>query len=64
MNLPNPLPSDNEKLPCASKPIPYTEYLYLSKSTFLVNLTAPKKVVPNVKSTLCLNGHKFTPKAI
>ena len=60
MNLPNLLPSDNE-FSCASKPIAYPEYLYLSKSAFLVNLTAPNKEFPNVKSTLCLNGHKCTP---
>ena len=35
--LPNPLPLDNEKLPCESNPVPYPEYLYLSKSAFLVN---------------------------
>ena len=31
----------------------------LSKSAFLVNLTAPKKEFPKAKSTLCLNDHKF-----
>ena len=35
------------------------KYLYLSKSAFLVNLTAPNKESSNVKSALCLNGQKF-----
>ena len=33
----NPLPLDNEKLPCTSNPMPYSEYLCLLKSAFLVN---------------------------
>ena len=64
MNLLNPLQSENEKLTCASKSIPYPECLYLSKSAFLVSFTAPKKEFPNVKSTLCLNSPKFTPKTL
>ena len=36
--LPNPI-SRNEKFPCLSNPIPYPEYLYLSKSAFLVKIT-------------------------
>ena len=39
----NLLPLDNEKLPHASNSIPDPEYLYFSKSAFLVNLTAPNK---------------------
>ena len=31
------------KLPLESDPIPYPEYLYLSISTFFVNLTAPNR---------------------
>ena len=42
-SYPNPLPSDNERLPRASNPVPHPEYLYLSKPGFLVNLTAPNK---------------------
>ena len=40
--LPNP-PPGNEKRPLESNPIPYPQYLYLSISAFLVNLTAPNK---------------------
>ena len=57
--LPNLVPSDNEKLLCASNPVPLSEYLYLSKSTFLVNLTAPNKEFPNGKSLPTVNYHKF-----
>ena len=53
----NPLPSDNEKLPCASNPILYPEYLYLSKSAIPVNLTTPNKEFSNVKSALSLDCH-------
>ena len=35
---PNP-PAKNEKVPRLSNPIPYPEYLYLSISAFLVDLT-------------------------
>ena len=42
--LSNPLPLDNKKLLGVSNPIPYLEYLYLSKPiAFLVNLTTPKQ---------------------
>ena len=58
--LPNPLPSVNEKLLRASNPIPYLKCLHLSKSTFLGNLTVPNKKLLNVKSALCLNGHKIS----
>ena len=38
------LPSQGcKKIFLATSPIPYPEYLYLSISAFLVNLTAPKK---------------------
>ena len=37
------LPSDNEKLSYSSNPIPFPEYLHLSKSSFLVNLKATNK---------------------
>ena len=57
--LPNPLPSDNEKLPCISNPIPHPECLYLSSSVFFTNLTVPNKEFPGVKLLLCLNDHKF-----
>ena len=56
--LANPLPSDNEKIPRVSHPLPYPEYLCLSKSAFLVNSATPNKEFSNVKLTLCLNGHK------
>ena len=45
--LPNVIPG-NEKLPCLSNPIPYPEYLYLSISIFLINVTAPNKQFSNV----------------
>ena len=45
--LPNPVPG-NQKLPCLSNPIPYSKYLYLSISAFLVRLTAPNKQFSNV----------------
>ena len=57
--VPNPLPSDNKKLPCELNAIPYPDYLYSSKSAFLVNLTAPNKEFANIKLALCANGHKF-----
>ena len=57
--LPSPLPSENKKLPCASNPVPYAEYLYLSKPTFLINLAVPNKEFSNVTSALILHGHKF-----
>ena len=38
---PNPLA--NEKVPCLSNPIPYPEYLHLSKSAYFTNSTAPNK---------------------
>ena len=37
------LPLVNENVLCQSNPIPYPEFLYLSISAFLVNLTAPNK---------------------
>ena len=40
--LPSP-PLGCEKLPFQSNPIPYPEYLYLSKSEFFVNLIAPDR---------------------
>ena len=54
--LQNPLPSDNKILQYTSSPIPYSEYLYLSKSAFLVNLTVSNKEFPNLKSALSLDG--------
>ena len=36
----SPQPSANKKLPCALNPMPKPEYLHLSGSVFLVNLTA------------------------
>ena len=45
--VPNPLPTEN--FPFLSNPIPYPEYLYLSISTFLVKLTAPYTLFPNVE---------------
>ena len=59
MFLPNLLPSDNEKIIRASNPMPYPEYLYSSKSTFLVTLTAQYKEFSNVKSALCLHSYKL-----
>ena len=35
------LGSRKEKLQCLSNPVPYTEYLYLSMTTFLVKVMAP-----------------------
>ena len=45
--LPDSLPSDNKKFLRELNPVPYPEYLYLSKPAFLVNLTAPKKKKKN-----------------
>ena len=42
-----------------SNPIPYPEYLYLSKLAFLVILTAPNKELLKVESTPCAYAHKF-----
>ena len=42
--LPDPVPG-NEKIPYLSNPIPYPEYLYLSISAFLVEVTAPNKTM-------------------
>ena len=39
--LPNPLATEN--VPRPPNPIPYPEYLHLSISAFLTNLTTPKK---------------------
>ena len=36
-------PLGNTKVPFASNPIPYPEYLYLSMSVFLVSLTTPNR---------------------
>ena len=47
MFLPNPVQGD-ENLPCLSNPIPYSEYLCLSISTFLVKVTAPNKQFSSV----------------
>ena len=52
MFLPNPLPSGNGKFPCASKPMSYPKYFYVSKPAFLVDLTAPNNYLPNVKLPL------------
>ena len=42
---------DSEKLwKCASSPVQYPDYLFLSKLEFLVNLTAPKNELPNANS--------------
>ena len=41
--LPNPLPSNNEKLPLASNAVPYPENSYLLRSAFAVNLNVPNK---------------------
>lgn len=49
--LPNPLLSDNEKLPRASNQIPYPGYSFFSKSVvFVVNLEVPNKEFPNSNS--------------
>ena len=57
--LPNPLPSDNEKLSHVLNPVLYPECFYLSKLAFLVNLTAPNKEFSKVKSLPTVNDHKF-----
>ena len=41
-------PPGNEKLDLLSNPIPYPEYFYLSKSAFLVKLTAQNSAFCNV----------------
>ena len=41
-----------QKIPLASNPIPDPEYLYLSISAFLVNLSAPNKQVYKVGTKL------------
>ena len=41
-------PVGNEKVPLLSNPVLYPEYLYLSRSAFLVNLTAPNKELSKV----------------
>ena len=46
--VPNPFPSDNEKLLYASNPLPYSENLCLSGSAFFTNLEAPNRKFPNV----------------
>ena len=48
---PNP-PPGNEKWDLLSNPIPQPEYLYLSKSVFLVKVTAPNKQFFRVGSLL------------
>ena len=59
--LPEPLLSENEKLPLVSNPIPYPEYQHLSGSAFLVNLTAPNKEFPNLNLVVSTNNvHKFS----
>ena len=55
----NPLPEHNEKLPRAWNPEPCQEYVYFSKSVFLVTLAAPDKEFPSSKSFRKVNGHKF-----
>ena len=57
--LPNSLSLDNEKLPWVLNPIPYPEYLYLPKSAFFTDLTAPNKKLTKIKAVLYLYGHKF-----
>ena len=57
--LPNLQPSGNEKFPHALNLIPYPEKKHLSGSTILMNLTAPNKEFPNVKSALCVCDRKF-----
>ena len=37
-----------EKVPLESNPVPYPEYLYLSMSAFLVNLTEPNRQLSKV----------------
>ena len=56
---PATLLSENQNIPRASNPIAYPKSLILSKLAFLVNLPAPNKELPNVKSTLYLNDYKF-----
>lgn len=53
--LPNPLTSNNKKLPRVSISIPQPECLYLSGSAFPVNLTAPNKEFHNEISLATLN---------
>ena len=47
------------KLQPASKPLPYPVNLYLSKSEFLVTVTATNKELSSVISALYLDGYKF-----
>ena len=44
------------KLPLKSNPIPYLEYLYLSISTFFVNLAAPDRHFCSVKLDFLVLG--------
>ena len=46
------VPPENENSPFLSNPIPYPEYLYLSKSAFFVKVTAPNKQFSNVGSLI------------
>ena len=45
-----------ENLPLESNPIPYPEYLYLSISTFFVNLRAPNRQFSKVIPLLLVPG--------
>ena len=53
--LPNS-PLGCEKVPLELNPIPYLEYLYLSISSFFVNLTAPNKEFSKEKPLVLIEG--------
>ena len=57
--LPDPLLSDNVKLSLVSDTDPYSQYLYLSRSAFLVSLTANNKEFLNVNLVAGVYVHKF-----
>ena len=56
--LPDPVPG-NEKLPCLSNPIPYPEYLYLSISAFLFEVTAPNKTMFQCRIIAYVNAFTY-----
>ena len=53
--LPSPL-LGCEKPPFESNPIPYPKYLYLSTSSFFVNLIAPNRQFPKAISKVLVSG--------
>ena len=54
------LPSVNENSERESNPIPWSLYLYLSRSSFLISCPGSNKQLPNVKSVFKSLGHWFS----